>query len=308
MADQNAVIAGANSPVSTFARKKMGRFLDFYFKYIMISPMTVILAAISIYPFIFAIRLSLTNANTMTIHAPKWMGLMNYANIFTSARFWQSTVLTLIYVAAVIALEVVLGVLLAVLVDKAAKGQRWFVSFLITPMLISTILAGIIFRLELNPQFGVVSFYSKALGLAQNLLDKKHALGSAIFIDVWQWTSFIFLISFAGLKSLPVEPFEAARVYGARSFQTFRLVTLPLLMPVLTIALVFRLMDAFKAFDHIYILTSGGPDYATTTFSVLAYNYAYTRDQFGVASAMAIILLVIVTVIVKYLLKLAKWR
>ncbi len=284
------------------------RFVENTFKYLMIAPMTLILAAISIYPFIFAVRLSLTNARTININAPKWVGLTNFIHILGSSRFWESTVLTIVYVASALVLEVVLGLLLAILVDKVVKAQKWLVSLLITPMLISTILGGIIFRLELNPQFGVFSYYLKQLGLGGNWLDTRHALVSMIFIDVWQWTSFIFLIAFAGLKSLPVEPFEAARVYGAKPWQTFWMVTLPLVRPVLTIAIVFRLMDAFKAFDHIYIMTAGGPDFATTTWSVLAYNYAYTTDHFGNASAMAIILLVIVTVIVKQLLKIAKWR
>ena len=291
--------------------KKAGVFSQFVentFKYLMIAPMTLILAAISIYPFIFAVRLALTNARTININAPKWVGLNNFISILGSSRFWESTVLTVVYVASALVLEVVLGLLLAILVDKAVKAQKWLVSLLITPMLISTILGGIIFRLELNPQFGVFSYYLKQLGLGGNWLDTRHALVSMIFIDVWQWTSFIFLIAFAGLKSLPVEPFEAARVYGAKPWQTFWMVTLPLVRPVLMVAVVFRLMDAFKAFDHIYIMTAGGPDFATTTWSVLAYNYAYTSDHFGRACAMAIILLVIVTVIVKQLLKIAKWR
>jgi multiple sugar transport system permease protein len=284
------------------------RFVENTFKYLMITPMTIILVAISIYPFIFAVRLSLTNAGTMNLNAPKWVGVNNFINILGSSRFWESTVLTIVYVASALVLEIVLGLLLAILVDKVVKAQKWLVSLLITPMLISTILGGIIFRLELNPQFGVISYYLQQLGLGGNWLDTRHALVSVILIDVWQWTSFIFLIAFAGLKSLPVEPFEAARVYGAKQWQTFWMVTLPLVRPVLMVAVVFRLMDAFKAFDHIYIMTAGGPNFATTTWSVLAYNYAYTTDHFGRASAMAIILLVIVTLVVKQLLKIAKWR
>ena len=284
------------------------RFVESSFKYLMIAPMTIILAAISLYPFVFAVRLALTNASTINLMAPRFVWFKNFGDILISVRFWRSTVLTIVYVASAIVLEVVLGLLLAILVDKAVKAQKWLVSLLITPMLISTILGGIIFRLELNPQFGVISYYLKQLGLGGNWLDTRHALVSMIFIDVWQWTSFIFLIAFAGLKALPVEPFEAARVYGAKPWQTFWMVTLPLVRPVLTIAVVFRLMDAFKAFDHIYIMTAGGPDFSTTTWSVLAYNYAYTSNHFGRACAMAIILLVIVTLVVKQLLKLAKWR
>lgn len=286
----------------------LSRFVENTFKYLMIAPMTIILAAISLYPFVFAVRLALTNASTINLRAPNWVGLTNFITILGSSRFWQSTVLTIVYVASALVLEVVLGLLLAILVDRVGRAQKWLVSLLITPMLISTILCGIIFRLQLNPQFGVIAHYLGQLGLGSNWLDTRRALVSMIFIDVWQWTSFIFLIAFAGLKSLPVEPFEAARVYGAKAWQTFWRVTLPLVRPVLTIAIVFRLMDAFKAFDHIYIMTAGGPDFATTTWSVLAYNYAYTTNHFGRACAMAIILLVIVILIVKQLLKLAKWR
>jgi multiple sugar transport system permease protein len=289
-------------------RGPLSRFVESSFKYLMIVPMTIILAAIALYPFVFAVRLSLTNASAINLHSPRWVGLTNFLTIFGSMRFWQSTLWTIIYVTTALVLEVVLGMLLAILVDRLVKAQKWLLSLLITPMLISTVLGGIIFRLQLNPQFGVISYYLNHLGLGGNWLDTRHALISMIFIDVWQWTSFIFLIAFAGLKSLPVEPFEAARVYGAKPWQTFWRVTLPLVRPVLTIAIVFRLMDAFKAFDHIYIMTAGGPDFATTTWSVLAYNYAYTTNHFGRASAMAIILLIIVVLIVKQLLKIAKWH
>ncbi|MCP4627070.1 MAG: sugar ABC transporter permease [bacterium] len=289
-------------------RSGFGRFTDKYMKYFMIVPVTVILAAVAIYPFLFALRLSLTNAKTNNFQNPEWVGLSNYFNILTSGRFWDSTLLTIIYVGAALSLEIVLGLALAMLAEKATRGQKWYVSLLITPMLISTVLAGIIFRMELNLQFGVIPYYLAKIGITANLLDTGHALMTMILIDVWQWTSFIFLISFAGLKSLPVEPFEAARVYGANAWQTFRYVTLPLVKPVLMIAVIFRMMDAFKAFDHIYILTSGGPDFATTTFSVLAYNYAYTTDNFGMASAMAVVLLIIIIIITKRLLKIAKWQ
>jgi multiple sugar transport system permease protein len=306
----NDKVIATEHPAASVAvvRSGFGRFTDKYMKYFMIIPVTVILAAVAIYPFLFALRLSLTNAKTNNFRNPDWVGLSNYFNILTSGRFWDSTLLTIIYVGAALSLEIVLGLGLAMLAEKATRGQKWYVSLLITPMLISTVLAGIIFRMELNMQFGVIPYYLTKIGITANLLDTGHALMTMILIDVWQWTSFIFLISFAGLKSLPVEPYEAARVYGANAWQTFRYVTLPLVKPVLMIAVIFRMMDAFKAFDHIYILTSGGPDFATTTFSVLAYNYAYTTDNFGMASAMAVVLLIIIIVITKRLLKIAKWQ
>ena len=308
MSNDKGTAAEYQAASASIARSGLGRFTDKYIKYIMIIPVTAILAAVAIYPFLFALRLSLTNAKTNNFQNPEWVGISNYVNILTSGRFWDSTLLTIIYVGVALSLEIVLGLGLAMLAEKATRGQKWYVSLLITPMLISTVLAGIIFRLELNQQFGVIPYYLGKLGITANLLDTGHAMMTMILIDVWQWTSFIFLIAFAGLKSLPVEPFEAARVYGATAWQTFRYVTLPLVKPVLMIAVIFRMMDAFKAFDHIYILTSGGPDFATTTFSVLAYNYAYTTDNFGMASAMAVVLLIIIIVITKRLLKIAKWQ
>lgn len=308
MSNDKGISTGYPEASAAVARSGFGRFTDKYMKFFMILPVTVILAAVAIYPFLFALRLSLTNAKTNNFQNPDWVGVSNYISILTSGRFWESTLLTIIYVGAALSLEILLGLALAMLAEKATRGQKWYVSLLITPMLISTVLAGIIFRLELNQQFGVIPYYLGKLGITANLLDTGHALMTMILIDVWQWTSFIFLIAFAGLKSLPAEPFEAARVYGANAWQTFRYVTLPLVKPVLMIAVIFRMMDAFKAFDHIYILTSGGPDFATTTFSVLAYNYAYTTDNFGMASAMAVVLLIIIIVITKRLLKIAKWQ
>jgi multiple sugar transport system permease protein len=300
-------VAGYAQPADGI-RRAMGRFIDKYFKYIMITPITVILAGVAMYPFFYALFISLTNAKTANFRHPKFIGLLNYWNIIISLRYWQAAGVTVMYVGGVLLLEIGLALLLAVLVDKATKGQKWYVTLLITPMLISTVFTGIIFRLQLNPEYGVIPYYLAKIGIKAKLLDTGHALLTTLLIDVWQWTSFIFLIAFAGLKSLPVEPFEAARVYGAKPWQTFRYVTFPLLKPVLTIAVIFRMMDAFKAFDHIYILTNGGPGNATTTFTVLAYRYAYTRDSFGMAAAMTILLLIMVIFLTKNILKLAKWQ
>jgi len=279
-----------------------------FFKYIMVTPLTVLLLGIAMFPFLYALWLSLTNAKTINFRHPDFVGLSNYAYILTSPVFWKSLIITAIYVGIALTLEIVIGVGLAIAVDNAKKAQRWFVTFLVTPMLISTVMVGIMFKLEVDPSFGVIPYYLKAIGLNIQLIDSGHALMTMIFIDVWQWTSFIFLIAFAGLKALPAEPFEAARVYGSSSWYTLRHVTLPLLKPVLAIAIVFRLMDAFKAFDHIYILTSGGPGIATTTFSILTYNFAYKRDHFGKASAMAIILLIVIVIATKQILKRAKLK
>lgn len=269
----------------------------------MIAPITLVLVLVAIYPFLYSVRLSLTNAHMANYANPEFVGLRNYISILESAPFWHALALSLIYVALAVTVETGLGLGLAMLADKARRLQRVFVSGLIAPMLISTVLAGVMFRLELNPTFGIIARYVEALGFKSQLLGPDYALPTMIAIDIWQWTSFMFLILYAGLRSLPNEPYEAARVYGASKWQILRYVTLPLLRPVLLVAVIFRTMDAFKAFDHIYTLTAGGPGDATTTISILAYNFAYKMDDFGRASALAVILLVVVILISKFLLR-----
>ena len=160
--------------------KKSGGFVEKWFKYLMITPMTIILAGVAMYPFAFAVKLSFTNAKTMNIRNPDFAGLKNFASILTAGLFWKSTLLTIIYVVGALSLEIVLGLYLAILADKALRGQKWYVSLLITPMLISTVLSGIIFRLELNPQFGVITHYLKFLGGPENLLDMIHLVEEAL--------------------------------------------------------------------------------------------------------------------------------
>jgi len=269
----------------------------------MIVPITVVLVLVAVYPFLYALWLSFTNAHMANYTNPSLVGLTNYGAILRNAVFWHSLWRSLIYVMAAVCVETGLGLSLAMAADKAARLQRLFVSLLMIPMLVSTVLVGVMFRLQLNPTFGIIAKYAEALGFGQQLLGPRYALFSMICIDIWQWTSFMFLILYAGLKALPSEPYEAARVYGASKWQIFRYVTLPLLRPVLLIAVIFRTMDAFKAFDHIYTLTAGGPADASTTISILAYNFAYKMNNFGMASALSVILLIVIVIISKFLLR-----
>ena len=155
----------------------------------------------------------------------------------------------------------------------------------------------------MNATFGVIQYYFNKIGFSGELIDKAHALFTVALIDVWQWTSFMFLILYAGLKALPLESFEAERAFKSNNWQTFRYATLPLLKFVLVIAVIFRMMDSFKAFDHMYALTSGGPGNATTTISVLMYNFVYKFDSIGLASALCVVMLIILILAVKRLLK-----
>jgi len=279
-------------------------FLEKGFKWWMMAPVLIVIVGVALFPFFYSFYLSFTKATTVSFLHPEFAPpFFNYWQILKSFIFWKTLFLTILYVILTLSLEVVIGLFLAVMCDRILKAQKIVVSLLFTPMLISSVFAGIIFRLLLNPSFGIVEYFTDKLGFMGYLLDAKNAFFTVVMVDVWQWTSFIFLIAFAGLRALPREPFEAGRVFGANTFQTFRMITLPLLRPVLLIAIIFRMMDSFKAFDHIYALTSGGPGTATTTLTILVYNYAYQIDSFGLAAALGILMLVIVIFATKGLLR-----
>jgi len=271
---------------------------DKYLKYLLITPIAIVLFLVAIYPFAYAIKLSLTNARVSNYLNPTFIGVENYVNLFTSTEFWGSFKVTMIYVGGALLGETLLGLSLAVVVYNYVRiGKKIIVSCLIIPMLVSTVLAGILFRLQLNQLYGVIPYYLSKIGFTEPLLSEKMALPTVILIDIWQWTSFVFLITYAGLYSLPGEPFEAARVDGASDWTIFKKITFPLVKPIFLLAIIFRTMDAFKAFDHIYMLTSGGPSNATMTLTLLTYDKVYKQDSYGVGAALSIIMLVIIILV-----------
>ncbi|MCD6231893.1 sugar ABC transporter permease [Candidatus Aerophobetes bacterium] len=272
---------------------------DRYIRYLLILPLVIVLVLIVIYPFIYSIKISFTNAYTSNYLHPKFVGLKNYIWLLRSPKFWNSVKVSLIFVGIAVFLEVLVGLGIALLVNQRLKVKKITISLLLTPMFIASAIVGIIFRLMLNELYGVIPYYLTRLGINQGLLSKRLALFTVILIDVWQWTPFVFLILYAGLQTLPIEPLEAAMVDGASKWQSFRFVVLPLLSPILAIVVVFRMMDAFKAFDKIYVLTAGGPGDTTTTINVFTYFQAYEFDNFGRACATTILFLILITILAK---------
>jgi len=272
---------------------------DKHIKYLLVLPLVIVLVLIVIYPFIYGIKISFTYAYTGNYLHPKFVGLKNYIWLLRSPKFWKSVEVSLIFVGVAIFLETLIGLGLALLVNQKLKVKRVTISFLLTPMFVASAIVGIIFRLMFNQLYGVIPYYLAKLGISQGLLSKELALFTIILIDVWQWTPFVFLILYAGLQTLPIEPLEAAMVDGASKWQSFRFVVLPLLSPILVVVAVFRMMDAFKAFDKIYVLTAGGPGDTTTTTNLFTYFQAYEFDNFGKACATIILFLILITVLAK---------
>jgi multiple sugar transport system permease protein len=194
------------------------------------------------------------------------------------------------------AIEFVLGLALALLLKDEFPFQGVVRSSLIIPMVIAPIVVGIIWRLLYNADVGLFSFVVEALtGKSLSVLSSTTlALPALILVDVWEWTPFMFLILLAGIQSLPQEPFEAARVDGAGPWNVFVNLTLPMLRPVIAVAILIRALDAFTVFDQVFVLTQGGPGTATEVATLMIYKTAFRFSQFGYGAAMAVAVLVLV--------------
>ena len=270
---------------------------DLLFALVLITPALVVLLSLSIYPLIYSITISL---QTETADGIKW-GVSNFIRLFSDVFFLTAMAHTFIYAVVALVFEFLIGLSLALLLNSQIRGRALFRAALLVPMMLPTVVVGVVWRLMLNPNFGAINGTLKEVGVNTEPLtwtaSPKLALLSVIAVDVWQWTPFVFLVLLAGLQAIPQEPYEAALIDGSSRWQTFRYVTLPLLKPAILIALLLRTMDLLRVFDQIFILTEGGPGFATETISLYIYRTAFRFFDFGYAAAMSFVLLALTNVI-----------
>jgi multiple sugar transport system permease protein len=265
--------------------------------YLFLAPAVMVLLALSIYPFLYSVSVSL---QTNTPEGVRW-GLANFQRLLSDNFFQTAMAHSFVYALVALSCEFILGLSLALLLNSKIRGRGIFRATLLVPMMLPTVVVGVVWRLMLNPNFGAINGTLKGIGIdTENLTwtaSPRMALMSVILVDVWQWTPFVFLVLLAGLQAIPQEPYEAALVDGSSSWQTFRYVTLPLLKPAILIALLLRTMDLLRVFDQIFILTEGGPGFATETVSLYIYRTAFRFFDFGYAAAMSFVLLALTNVI-----------
>lgn len=260
----------------------------------LIAPTALFALAMTVVPLVYSLETSLQEFRLGK--APAFVGLQNFDSLLHDANFHSSLATTLIYTVVATAFEFVLGMALALLLKDEFPFQGVVRSSLIIPMVIAPIVVGIIWRLLYNADVGLFSFVVEALtGKSLSVLSSTTlALPALILVDVWEWTPFMFLILLAGIQSLPQEPFEAARVDGAGPWNVFVNLTLPMLRPVIAVAILIRALDAFTVFDQVFVLTQGGPGTATEVATLMIYKTAFRFSQFGYGAAMALAVLVLV--------------
>jgi multiple sugar transport system permease protein len=260
----------------------------------MLAPATILMLTLTLVPFLVSVYLSFTDYSLTAPDAINWVGLKNYSDLLSSSDFWDAARITAIFTIVAVGIETILGVGIAALLHHEVRQASWLRVIYLLPMAITPIAATFTFRLMFNPTQGVLNYMLGLVGLSPIAWTAapETALLSLIIVDVWQWTPFILLIVMGGMAALPPEPEEASQMDGAGPFRTFFHVTLPRLKPYLALALLFRLIDAFKTFDIIFVLTGGGPGVATRTLNLLAYKYGIEFLSMGYASALAIVMLV----------------
>lgn len=274
--------------------------------YQFILPAVIILAVIVIVPTIFLWFISFTNYDLTQGGNFELVGLLNYIRLLsgTDSDFWPSVRISLGLMIVTVFFEFVLGLGIAVLFNRKIFAKRLWMSCLIVPLAITPSVVGLMWKLMLNSEYGVLNYLLQFLNLKVNWLVYQNALLSIALVDIWQWTPFVALILYSGLQSLPIEPYESAVVDGANGWQIFSNLTLPLLKPMIVIALLLRSIDSLKIFDTIYVLTRGGPGNATETLSIHVYRLAFEHlGYIGRSSAVAILLLIITTALCTSFLK-----
>ncbi len=272
---------------------------------LMLMPATILLVGLTLFPFIVSFILSFTDYSLLRPGQTKFIFLDNYIELMKTDEFWIALRVTVVFTVLAVFVQVVLGVVIATLLHNENTNISFLRTMYLLPLAITPIAATFTFRLMFNPSLGVLNYFMKLLGFEPQawLASPSTALFSLILVDTWQWTPFILLICLGGLASLPNEPFEAAKVDGASSWQIFIKITVPMLYPFIGLALLFRSIDAFKTFDIIYVLTSGGPGILTRTLNLYAFKHGIEFLSMGYAGSIAIVMLIITIVVAQIFLR-----
>ena len=268
--------------------------------WLFILPAVLIMAAACLYPVVSAVRLGFYDWSMGTPWAQaKWSGWTSFEIVFTDPAMWRSLLTTLKFAAVSVSAEMFLGIALALALEGNIRGMAFFRTLFILPMMVAPIAVGLTWRYLFDAQFGLINAVLAVFGVAAKgwLADETLAFAAIIISDIWQWTPFVFIMVIAGLANVDTSVLEAARIDGARWWTLTTRVKLPMIAHVLAITLVMRLIDAFRVLEVIYVLTFGGPGDSTEVLSLHIYKTAFIGQKLGAASAISVLLLVVVMVL-----------
>jgi multiple sugar transport system permease protein len=264
---------------------------------VFVTPAVLFIVVMMAFPVGYTLWLSLHEWTGGLTTAPRFVGLDNFARLFfDDPRFWGAVRRTFAFTGMAIVTQTVLGVAIAVMLNREFRARGLVRTVFLLPMIATPVAVALVWRLMYQPQLGILNDLLTSLGLPPSgwVSDPSLALVALAVVDVWEWTPLITLITLAGLTALPEDPFEAAVVDGANGWQTFWYVTLPMVRPVIVVAVVFRLIEALKTFDSILVITQGGPGFATETLNIYVYQTSFQYQRLGYAAALLIVFFFIV--------------
>jgi multiple sugar transport system permease protein len=270
---------------------KQSRFMRKALPYFLSLPALLMCIGILI-PFLTAVYYSLLRYRLNLPQMKGFIWFQNYLNFFTDPKFWNTLKISLLYAGVTVVVELLLGLGIALLLQKRSRLNNFISILLLLPLMTAPALAALMWKLMTNPNFGILSYLVSLMGVTNMKWgsDPSTALFTVVLVDVWVYTPFIMILLLAGLRSLPPAPFEAAALDGVpRSFVFFR-ITLPMLMPYILTATLFRLLDSIQQFDIIYAMTQGGPGDKLLVFQVQAYLDFFQATNVGRSAALMVIL------------------
>ncbi len=278
-------------------------------KHFFIWPALLIVLVISIFPLVYSLTTSFMSMRLVPPTPARFVGFGNYIELLSNPRFWHVAGTTTLIAFISVGLQYVIGLSVAVALNARVPGEGLFRFVFLLPMLVAPVAVALIARQVLNPTMGPLNEFMTFLGFPNLpfLTQTSWALGSIIVVEVWQWTPFVTLVMLAGMMSLPRAPFEAAMMDGARPFQIFRDVMLPLLRPVIALVLLLRGIDAFKEFDKVFLMTGGGPGTLTELVSIYAYRVNFRNWDLGYGAAVAFMIYLVVLILCSVFYKAVYW-
>jgi len=278
---------------------------DQRFGFLLTLPGLATLFIIIVFPLFFTLITSFYDYTLLNPKHDDFVGLENYQEVLEEEYIGHSVIVTIQFVLATVFIEFVIGFALALALDKVQRFKSIYYLILLAPLMINPVVVGLMWRMILHTELGIMNYLLKLLTINRvNWLgDSDIAFWTIVFVDIWHQVSFMTILLLAGLAALPREPYEAARMDGASALRCLIYITLPLMRPVIIVALLLRLIFAVKTFDIIYIMTKGGPGIATDLVSYFIYRSAFFSLDIGRASALSVGLLVIVLLLTFYLYK-----
>jgi multiple sugar transport system permease protein len=280
--------------------RRIGGLSDRAIAWIFISPTILLLLAINIFPLVWTIRLSFTNYRANRPNAPVIdVGLQHYVDILSSPDVWAAMQVTARFVIATIVIQTVLGFALALLIDKKFRGHGFWTTVILLPMMLSPAVVGNFWTFLYQPQIGLFNYMvSFVTGVPTSSFQMIGSVAlspwAIVLVDTWMWTPYVMLICLAGLRSIPDYIYEAAEVDRASKWRQFWTITLPMALPFIMLAVLFRAIENFKMFDMVNLLTGGGPGSTTEVASITLKREAFEKWRTGYSSAFAVILFVTV--------------